>query len=143
MTSAFTPGTPVHVEFDAIIEEPHSYDHIKPDSGGLHNSGSYGYGFIKVRDTKNSVYHYVWVSPYLDDHDLVTVIKTPDWETHGGAQVGDVWEVDDHEFFVYQSYGSLTLYPVDGSGLAYFPEHRFDEFGAKNPRLVRRRGEDI
>jgi hypothetical protein len=144
MTTNFAPGTKVHVEFDAIVEEPTSWDFIKKGGGGLHATD--GYGFVKVRDTTNSLYHYVWPGSYFGDDDdgnaLVTIVKGIDWENYDGAQVGDIWEANNREFFAYKSFGDITLFPVDG-GVGYFSSERLDEFAALNPRLVRRRGEDI
>jgi hypothetical protein len=146
-TQEFTPGTKVHVEFDAIVEEPRPFDYIKPGNGVYERSkfGEYGYGFLKVRDTETNLYHYVWSSPF-NDVDLVTVVHQTDWEKYNGAQVGDIWEANGHEYFAYNSFGSLTLYPVEGAtiaGTTSFYASEVDEFAALNPRLVRRRGEEI
>lgn len=142
----FTPGTKVHVEFDAIVEKPNDYDYIKGTSSGLHANSDYESGFLKVRDTENCLYHYVWATPnYVDGSDhLISVIVPPDWEKHGGAQVGDIWEANGREYFAYaSSWGfRLTLFPVDGTGISYFHD-TLDEFAELNPRLVRRRGEAV
>lgn len=152
MTKEFKPGTKVHVEFDAIVEEPNEYDYINGksastySSGGLYANSDYGYGFVKVRDAENHLYHYVWAGPTYDDA-LINVIHQTDWEKYGGAQVGDIWEANGHEYFTYSSIWGLgvTLYPVDGtlSTVSYYTVAQHDEFAALNPRLVRRRGEEI
>jgi hypothetical protein len=148
--SDFKPGTKVHVEFDAIVETPREYDYIKASSGGLHANSDYGYGFLKLRDVANSLYHYVWAGPMYDDDErnIVTAIVSPDWEKHGGPKVGDIWEANGREYFAYKSFGDITLYPVDdrylsSAGHTYYISEHHDEFAALNPRLVRRRGEVI
>jgi hypothetical protein len=151
MTTEFKPGMKVHVEFDAVVEEPNEYDYISAkdsnpySSGGLYANSDYGYGFLKVRDVNNALYHYVWAGPSYND-DLVTVVHETDWEKHGGAQVGDIWEANGREYFTYKSFGAaVTLFPVDGQSgmLGYYSADQHDEFAALNPRLVRRRGEEI
>jgi hypothetical protein len=150
MTQEFKPGTMVHIEFDAIVEEPSQYDYISPNtggytSGGLYAKSDYGYGFLKVRDVNNALYHYVWAGPSYND-DLVTIVHQTDWEKFGGAEVGDIWEANGNEYFTYKSYGdTVTLYPVDGRTgvLGYYTADQHSEFAALNPRLVRRRGEEI
>jgi hypothetical protein len=109
MTQQFKPGTKVHVEFDAIVDEPREFDFIKRGSGGLHEVSEYGggYGFLKVRDTKNGLYHYVWASSW-DNDDLITTLTTPDWEKYHGAEVGDIWESNDREYFAYNSFGERS-----------------------------------
>lgn len=147
MTTEFKPGTRVHVEFDAIVEEPGEYDYIKPGYGAYSESRyGDGYGFIKVRDTESEIYHYVWVGSRVGAP--LIIVHQSDWEKHGGAQVGDIWEANGHEYFVYLSFDTPTAYPVDGT---YFTTDRtvasysgdFAEFKALNPRLVRRRGVEI
>lgn len=153
MTQEFEPGTKVHVEFDAIVEEPNEYDYIKADSNpyhsssGLYANSDHSYGFLKVRDTENLLYHYVWVRPdYACNGALVTIGHKTDWEKYGGAQVGDIWEVNGHEYFTYASLWGLgvMLFPVDGvTAATYYTSDQHSEFAALNPRLVRRRGEEI
>lgn len=150
MTTEFKPGTKVHVEFDAIVEEPGEYDYIATknnnpySSGGLYANSDYGYGFLKVRDTENHLYHYVWAGPDYSA-ELVAVVHQTDWEKYGGAQVGDIWEANGVEYFTYHSFGTVTLYPVDGTafGGGYYTAEQHSDFAELNPRLVRRRGEQV
>jgi hypothetical protein len=149
MTTEFKPGTRVHVEFDAIVEEPNGYDYIKPGNGAYSESRyGGGYGFLKVRDTDSALYHYVWVG-CGDSAPLITVVHQSDWEKHGGAQVGDIWEANGHEYFVYSSFDTPTAYPVEGTYFAHegnlqsYSGDSFAEFKALSPRLVRRRGVEI
>lgn len=141
----FKAGTKVHVEFDAIVEKPNDYDYIKAGSGGDYFSSDYGYGFLKVRDTKGFLYHYVWADPYGENNQVVTVVELTDWEKHGGPQVGDIWEANEREYFAYLSFGHiLTLFPVEGSYAGHsYSSYQLDSFAAFNPRLVRRRGESV
>ena len=143
----FKPGTKVRVEFEAVVEEPRVYDYIKADSGGLHCNSDWGGGFLKVRDTKGGVYHYVWTGPeYYGGQEVVTAIVPTDWEKYDGVQVGDIWEANGREYFAYKTAWGLvpTLYPVDGSGAAYYDTNdKHGAFGKLNPRLLRRRGESI
>lgn len=146
--SEYPVGTKIRVEFDAVVEAPASYDYIKAGNSGLHDSSDYGTGFLKVRDTKNWLYHYVWAGPDATyDHPVIAVIVQPDWEKHDGVRVGDVWEANGEEYFAYMSYGDITLFPVNGVSLgssrSYYGPMQHDTFGALNPRLVRRRGESL
>lgn len=137
MTDFIKPGTKVHVEFDGVVEEPESYDALDPDRHTLSLYTKVSpYGFLKVRDKKRHLYHYVWIDA---GSPLVTVTEPTDWEKYGRPQIGDIWEAEGKEYAALSAFrpddGNVILHGVDNVII-----YEVSEFKALNPRLVRRRG---
>ena len=80
------------------------------------------------------------------DADYVTIarVRRPsDWERYGGAQVGDIWEVNGDEYFARENFVSDRSPVIEPFDVRKVIAPVAEDFGHLNPKLVRRRGVTI
>jgi hypothetical protein len=121
--SGYFPGDKVHVEFDAIVTE-------KANSGA---GRTFTHTLREVgEDGKGGCIHYIYL------HSRNATVTEPVTPQSWPPKIGDIWEADGHEYFVYKGLTGATIFPVDGveDDLDYFTS--FDKFKKLKPKLVRR-----